>query len=226
MKLYWEALLRLIYPAACGVCTTLLELEEQGICSACRHRLAVLRFSSHDRILRHRLPSVDEGWTLYPYESPVKEILLGIKFSRKRWLVHVFEEEIRTLALAMAGETAYDFVIPIPLDRQKLIEREFNQSDLIADTVARNIKIPLEKTLLRKRWNTSSQSILSRRERQANLKNAFKVVDQKKIQGKSLLLVDDVLTTGATAEEASQMLKRHGAKRVDLFTLARTEVKS
>jgi ComF family protein len=223
MKLYQEAFLRLIYPAGCGVCQTLLEVEEQEICQGCRHKLSALRFSWNEAILHPHPPFLDDGWTLYPYESPAKEILMGIKFLRKRWLVRVFEEEMKPLVTAFASENHYDYLVPIPLDLQRLLVREFNQSELIAGLVSKCTGIPVNKTILKKRWKTPAQSQLSREERFVNLNQVFKVRAEEGIRSKALLLVDDIFTTGATAKEAARILKNYGAKRVDFFALARTE---
>jgi len=219
---YAEAFLRLIYPAYCGACAALLELHESGVCRSCRSRLARLRQNPEEAALRGRFDHLDEGWALYRYESPVKEMLSAIKFLRKRWLLRVFHEEIRSLALAITAETSYDAVVPIPLDRKKLLEREFNQAELVAALVSRMTRIPLRGRLLRKPRGTAAQSLLSRAGRLANLYGAYEAGLRKKIQGRNILLVDDIVTTGATAEEAARTLKAAGAGRVDFFALART----
>ncbi len=226
MKLYYEAFVRLLYPATCGGCTALLELDEKALCSNCRCSLLALRFPIEESVLKEPLTWIDEGWTLYPYESPVKEILTGIKFSRKRWLVRTFEEEIDSFFGALASETGYDFLIPIPLDHPKHFEREFNQSELIANLIEKTSGVRTNRRVLAKHRSTLPQSQLSREERLTNLKDAFQVYGAEKIRGKNLLLVDDILTTGATSSEAARILKNNGAKRVDIFTLARTQIPS
>jgi len=223
MNSYLEAFLRLMYPATCGVCKIMLNLDEKGICHNCQVQLSGLRFTPDEAILHERFRSLDGGWALYPYESPVKDILMAIKFSRKRWLVHVFQEEIRLVITALAAENHYDHLIPIPLDRHKWIEREFNQSELIARLMAPWAGSSVKNNTLSKRRRTMTQSQLSRDQRRANLIRAFRVQQRKNVEGKNLLLVDDIFTTGATAEEAAKTLKNHGAKRVDIFALARTQ---
>lgn len=226
MQPYLEAFLRLIYPASCGVCEALLELEEQGICGTCRGRLRSLRFSPEDAVLEKRFEALDDAWSLYPYESPVKEILVAIKFLRKRWLVRVFAEEMTSLAQVLTADRTYDLLVPIPIDRQKLLVREFNQSQLLTYLVARRTCIPTASNLLRKRRSSLPQNQLSREERRVNLHRGFEVTKKRRVEGKTILLVDDIVTTGATAEEAARTLKASGAKRVDLFALARTHLES
>lgn len=223
MNPYAEAFLRLIYPATCGVCERLLELEEEGICGVCKSQLEGLRFSLEEAVLPGRFRALDEGWSLYPYASPAKEILAGIKFLKKRWLVRVFREALASLLAAVTSQASYDMLVPIPMDRAKLYEREFNQSELIAGLAAKQSGISLARKTLRKRRSSFPQSQLSREEREVNLRGAFQVWASERIRGRYVLLVDDIFTTGATAEEAARTLKDAGAKRVDLLTLARTE---
>ena len=222
MRLYWEAFLRLIYPATCGVCASLLELAEAGICRTCQARLEILRFSPEEAALSERFQNLDEGWAIYPYEPPVRDILTGIKFAGKRWLVRVFHRDIETLSGLVASENYYDAIIPIPMARRRFLEREFNQSELIARWVWKKTGIPLRTNVLFKKYHTPSQGLLSQKERRINLRHVFQVRRPDEIKNRSFLLVDDIFTTGATAEEAARALKATGAKRVDLLTLART----
>ncbi len=219
---YGEAFWRLIYPAYCGVCRRMLELEEKGICRSCLVRLQAIRFSMDQAIVEEKFRALDEAWALYPYESPFKEIILGIKFLKKRWLVRIFSEEIRPLIQAIVAENDYDYLVPIPLDRKKLLEREFNQAELLAGLIHTLSGTPIAARVLGKRSGRIPQSQLKRRERLRNPSHAFWVRRRFNVRNKRLLLIDDVLTTGATAEEAARMLKRNGAKKVGLVALART----
>lgn len=97
--------------------------------------------------------------------------------------------------------------------------RGYNQSQLIAQYLASQVKRPL-KSVLQKQTRTPAQKGLTRQQRQKNLQSSFAC--KQKVEGKHIALIDDVMTTGATAEAASHLLKRHGAKRVDIWTLART----
>lgn len=218
---YFEALLRLIYPSHCGTCTTLLELEEKGLCRSCTAHLVQQRFDFQASCLENPPAFVDETWSLYPYESPVKEVLTSIKFSQKRWLVHNFTEPLKGFGAALASENHYDMLVPIPLNHARLLERHFNQAELFANLLSKSLHRPVQK-LLRKRYSTPPQSRLNQKEREANLYRAFRVTDKRLVEGKTILLVDDVLTTGATVREAARLLKENGAKRVDVFTVACT----
>jgi ComF family protein len=115
-----------------------------------------------------------------------------------------------------------DCIIPVPLSIKRLRERGFNQSLLIAKVISEEIKVPLMMDVLLKRKETPPQTSLTAKERLSNLKKAFVV--KGNIQGLSLLLVDDVMTTGATVTECSKMLIKAGAKEVIVLTLARARM--
>ena len=123
-----------------------------------------------------------------------------------------------------------DCVVPVPLHRKRLRERGFNQSCLLTQTWASPLKtypatgsgLPVAPDLLERTRLTASQTGLGRKARAANLKNAFRVRPGKVVANLWLLVVDDVFTTGATANECARVLMKAGAKRVDVLTLART----
>jgi ComF family protein len=115
----------------------------------------------------------------------------------------------------------YDCIVPVPLHPRKKRERGFNQSKLLARGLSRRSGVSLPgKKLLRHRY-TRTQTRLKLRERIRNVQGAFRVVDQGWLREKSILLVDDVYTTGATVNECARVLKEDGALRVDVLTLAR-----
>ncbi|MEK6680504.1 MAG: ComF family protein [Nitrospirota bacterium] len=112
-------------------------------------------------------------------------------------------------------------IVPVPLHKKRLNERGFNQSLLIAHHLSKSLNIPLSiDGLQRVRW-TRPQIELSREERLRNVKGAFAVRDGISFKGKKLLLIDDVYTTGATVNECARMLKKAGAKEINVFTIAR-----
>jgi ComF family protein len=117
-----------------------------------------------------------------------------------------------------------DLVVPVPLHWRRLLTRRYNQALLLAHSVARQaIQSKLAPDLLRRQRWTGSQAGLKARERRRNVRQAFEVNPRgaDRLQGKSVLLVDDVLTTGATVESCTAVLERGGARSVDVLTLAR-----
>lgn len=115
-----------------------------------------------------------------------------------------------------------DLIVPIPLHPRRLRARGFNQSALLAGSLARGARIHWDPTLMLRIRDTPTQTGLSRNQRRDNIKGAFSVRRPKKVAGKSILIVDDVITTGATVQEAALTLRRAGARRVEIIALARS----
>jgi ComF family protein len=151
----------------------------------------------------------------------MKEVLHRIKFDGRRDLVRIFVPEISSFCKRRPQLASYDCLVPIPLDPRRRLEREFNQSGLLAERVSETLGIRLERRGILKRRSTSPQCILGREARKLNLEHAFRIPDSSRIRGRSILLVDDIFTTGATVEEAAKTLKTAGASRVCYLALAR-----
>ncbi|WP_324292570.1 phosphoribosyltransferase family protein [uncultured Paludibaculum sp.] len=128
----------------------------------------------------------------------------------------------RLLARALPRDQVFDGIVPMPIHWRKLLSRGFNQSHLLAREVARRTGLP-EAACLRRKRNARAQAGLSGKQRRANVAGAFFVPRDSKPKGRRLLLIDDVFTTGATANAAAATLKRAGAARVSVLTLARTD---
>jgi ComF family protein len=222
LRHYREALIRLFYPAACEVCHSNLDLEEKILCRHCAEDLDDLAWPMEKALVDERFESLDHVWTLYAYDSPFKELLHGVKYARKDYLLKACQKRAIGLSQAITSDFWYDAVLPIPIDRLKLIQRHFNQAEVLATMLGPWLTPPVERSLLIKHRSIPSQTSLSQQERAINVYGSFKLKCPAKVRGGSFLLLDDVLTTGATANEAARLLKIHGAKRVDFLALART----
>jgi ComF family protein len=176
-------------------------LDEAGQCALCR-----LGFRGFDA-----------AYCYGCYEGALRELIHLFKYDKVRTLAPRFGE---WLALALPRETAFDLVVPVPLHWLKRWQRGFNQAELLAREVARRWRAPLLRIARRKRY-TAAQAGLTNAQRRKNAAGAFTV--KGRLDGKHVLLVDDVLTTGATASACARALKRAGAARVTLLTLARTD---
>ncbi|MBI4115878.1 MAG: ComF family protein [Candidatus Omnitrophica bacterium] len=219
---YGEAFLRLFFPSVCALCNKLLELDEQNLCAPCRLQVTRLKFRPSQEKIRISLCHGDEGWALFPYQDLVKEILHKIKFGRERALLEIFADEISSFMERRSHLAGYDLIIPIPIDLKRRLDRQFNQSGLLAKKIHQISGLLLESNVLLKRGGASPQSLLGREGRLINISQAFRLRHANRMKGKSILLVDDIFTTGATMEEAARTLKEHGANRVGYLALART----
>jgi competence protein ComFC len=154
-------------------------------------------------------------------KSVVLEAIHRFKYSRALWFENFLAGLlIREAAPILARET-WDYIVPVPLHPVKLREREFNQAALLANHLARATKIQLAETILRRVNPTATQTLLTRDERAANMKNAFIVRQGARLAGKRIVLLDDVFTTGATTNACAQALQVAGAVEVCVWTVAR-----
>lgn len=223
LPLYGEAFLRLLFPSLCAACGHLLALEERGLCGPCTAGFEKLKFLPSEERSRLSLSEADEAWALFRYEGSVKDVLHKIKFERRRDLLHLFDGALAHFfnrRRSRLGE--FDCIVPVPLDRRRYLEREFNQSAILAAKIRRFMGVRVEHQGLTKGRSTPPQSLLGREARILNLKGVFGVPRSGRVRGRSVLLVDDIFTTGATVEEAARALKRAGARRIVSLALART----
>ena len=171
---------------------------------------------------------------LYDYRHPaIKKSLWLLKYKGKKRLANVFAEIIHEKILEELSELSVlenftePILIPIPLSPKRYRERGFNQTELICrelikiNDIRQGINIKLENNILLKPKDTEHQArIKDRRERLKNIAGSFSVKNSDKIKGRNIILIDDILTTGATLSEAKKVLKQAGARKVIAFTVA------
>lgn len=164
---------------------------------------------------------------------PIKKSIWLLKYKGKKRLAYIFatvmyEKIIEELSdLKILNNFNNPILIPIPLSKKRFRERGYNQSELICqelvkiDNVRNNVNWKLEKNILIKIKETEHQTnIHDRKNRLENLSNSFSIKNEEAIKNKNIILLDDVLTTGATLNEAKKILKRYGARKVIAFTIA------
>ncbi len=153
------------------------------------------------------------------YDGPVTAAITRFKFGRQLALLPVMQSWLRQSAGAELAAAA-DLLAPVPLHPKRLQARGFNQALLLAQAFPDK---PLEREALVRVRHTRPQVGLNPGERRDNVKGAFAVPDPAQIRGKNVLLVDDLLTTGATVKECARVLKKAGARRVELLTVGRVK---
>jgi ComF family protein len=158
---------------------------------------------------------------LFPYTGTLKVAISLLKYQGKVVLDSALCDLV-SLEMSAKVLPACDGVLPVPLHPLRLREREFNQAALLATMVSRILAVPRLCGALRRDRETLPQTALSRTSRQNNLRGAFSVARPDVVKGKTLLLVDDVMTTGATVHECAKVLRKAGAGDVFVLTLART----
>jgi len=165
-------------------------------------------------------PGFDWARAAVLYDDLGKKLVLTLKHGGEGAAVPVLA---RMMASAVAGRDDADVILPVPLHPRRLLKRRFNQSLLLAAAVGRQTGVPVDRFSLVRRKATPSQGPLGRKARAANMAGAFAVTDKgkKSLRGRNILLVDDVLTTGATTSACARVLKQAGAKSVGVLVVAR-----
>jgi ComF family protein len=154
------------------------------------------------------------------YQGSLQEAIHRWKYEGKTYLNPFFGKWMAEGFYRYWDADLFGLLIPVPLHKQRLRERGFNQALLLAKELSHRTGIPYLKRVLQKRRPTIPQANLSGKEREKGVRGVFLVIGREKVEGKSILLVDDVYTTGATVNECSKVLMAAGAERVDVFTLA------
>ena len=166
-------------------------------------------------------PVYDRSRAVARYAETVRELIQGFKYRDRQEGLNLFGQWLVRAGAELLTDA--DIIVPVPLYRSRLWRRRFNQSALLAQNLAKRTGIPTNSFVLRRVRRTASQVGLSVEQRKRNVAGAFKVAASRAhlIHGKNVVLLDDVVTTGATAEACTRVLKRSKAARVDVLSLAR-----
>lgn len=154
-------------------------------------------------------------------EDPLQSIIHQFKYGSHPSLARPLARLIHALWVQSFQDRAPDMIVPVPLHKARQRERGFNQAWLLARHLSRWTQVPLMDRVLVRFRSTAVQAGLSRGQRRRNIRGAFKVPDRAAVRKRAVLLVDDVFTTGATLNECARMLRKQGAHRVDVATVAR-----
>lgn len=165
------------------------------------------------------------AWACYPREDstedPLRQVVQKFKYGRKVALGKPLGWLMARGCQEYLMHRRVDLIVPVPLHPKRLRWRGFNQSVLLARQVSRAYDLPMDPFIVVRHKETTPQTQLSEAERRRNVRGAFSLRSGKTLHGKTLLLVDDVYTSGATVNECSRVLKQGGAKEVHVLTLAR-----
>jgi ComF family protein len=166
----------------------------------------------------HR-PAFDRVASAVRFEGDARKMLHGFKFKGHLWLKDDFSDWMEGAARARFKVEDVDLVLPVPLGFLRRVNRGYNQCDYLSQELARRLGCRMSKRILKRIGSPRCQSSLSRDERIKNVKDTFAVRSSEMIAGKTVLVVDDVMTTGSTLSECARVLKRAGAGKVWGITL-------
>ena len=205
----------------CPDCLAQIELVVGPLCPGCGRQFPKaaggdhycgLCLADHYQFERARAVAI--------YAEPFSHVIHGFKYQGKTHGLASFQAMLKMLPEPAISEPP-ELIMPVPLHDRKLRQRGFNQAALLARAFFPQARRRIKTDLLLRQVNTGPQTSLSGKARRQNLKNAFAVRNPELVRGKRVLLVDDVFTTGTTVNECARVLKKAGALRVEVLTLAR-----
>ncbi|CEK09907.1 ComF family protein [Legionella hackeliae] len=201
--------------AVCKNCMTLLQPLGHA-CQYCAFPLPDKDFLVCGQCAKVK-PAFDKAFVMYQFEEPLRTLLHQYKYNGALYLRKFLVQLI--LSALPTEKTKTQCLIPVPLHPQRLRERGFNQAAEFSKHLAKTLKIPCELNLCKKILHTPAQVSLNGKARRNNLRHAFEI---KNNAYRHITLVDDLLTTGSTANELAKLFKRQGVERVDIWCCART----
>ncbi len=233
-----DAFIDLVYPAVCISCGSPLDREDTLVCSFCLSSLEKIQGPYCPRcgypvkekpkgnFLCRECPTTKVHYNtaqavLSYSDKKVKALIHGLKYHYQTSLSGPLGTILTDGFNLHYSKSKYDAIVPVPLHKQRLREREFNQSTLLCKHLIDYTGIPLREDLIYRTRKTPPQSNLDPIRRRSNLIGAFDALSASSLENLSFLVVDDVYTTGSTVNEISAVLKKYGARRVDVLTLAR-----
>ena len=229
----------LIYPGCCLLCGQLLAAEQEHFCSSCRQGLfsdsqetcprcagtigpfAAIEGRCH--ACRDETFAFDQVSRLGRYDGLLRDAILRLKHQRGEGLAELLGECWAKEAAARFASLRFEVMVPVPLHWRRRWQRGYNQSAALCRGLARGLRLPDYPYWLRRVRHTPRQASQTPAGRKANVRGAFRARPGIPIRGRAVLLVDDVMTTGATASEAARALRMAGAERVGVAVLARAQ---
>lgn len=232
-----QVLLDLVYPRVCAACGKMAGRGMRYLCWECLSGLHIVSDpicsicgDPADGLIEHQYkcswcvdkrPFFERARSAVRYRDKTKEILQRYKYNNEVHLTHDFVSMLSACVQTHYSKTDFDAVIYVPLDYRKQRQRTYNQSQLLAKGLAQVIKVPCVDNCLKRVRNVESQTRANAGVRKKNVRNAFEVMRADWIYGRNFLLVDDIMTTGATVNECSRVLAKAGAVTICVVTVAR-----
>ena len=227
-----------VFPAQCLGCAEILHpFTGQMFCSACSDKINFINgcmcpicgTTFSDSPAENHLcgdclekrPYFSFARAVFSYEDIILNAIHHFKYNRNISIGEMLASFMADFSFPDIDFKDYSLIMPVPLHIKRLRERGFNQSLILARALGEKQQIPVIFSVLKKHKFTLTQTGSNKKERKQNIKGAFEVSSKKEISGKNIILVDDVYTTGATANECAKTLIKAGAQKVAVLTLAR-----
>ncbi len=203
----------LLFPRKCLLCGKLLERDELDLCRKCRID------GPECKISREKLPFLDSWLALWHYEGGARHSLIRYKFHNRRSMAQGYGR-LLAMKLLREREGDFDLITWVPISPLRKLRRGYDQVELLAKAVGRELAMEPVRCLKKVRHNPPQSGVVGQAQRRANVLNVYKVVGPEQFQGKRILLLDDIITTGATAGECARILLTAGAKEIHCAAVA------
>lgn len=233
----FQTILDIIYPVRCPICGEIVIPKGNKVCKDCKNKLPYIsepRCKKCSKPIEHEEKEYcsdcqrknfhfDKGYAVWVYDEAMKHSVSNFKYHSKKEYAKFYTQEMVGLYGDRIKKLSPDLIVPIPIHRSKYLERGYNQADILACGIGKELGIPVLSNLLVRTKKTLPQKKLSDKERLRNLQEAFQFNENaanfyhKKIS--KVLLVDDIYTTGSTIEACANVLKSQGTKEIYFIVL-------
>lgn len=233
LKIQKENILNILYPPTCPICGKILKINNNQICSECKKQIKYIREPSCKKCSKLLLfeeqeycydcskkdHSFKRGLSLCVYDNNVKKSIYRFKYNNKREYAKVYANEIALHHRRQITEWNAEGIIPIPLHKSKMKSRGFNQAEVLAKELSKQLSIPCYNNFVIRTKKTLPQKSLNDKQRINNLKNAFKIKEND-VKLSKIILIDDIYTTGITIDSVAEVLKQFGVNEVYFITIS------
>ena len=217
-KNFYDLILDLVYPPVCGICG---KFNQDFLCKKCQKMLEAEAKFKIDKVDNQEY-FFENHLYIFKYEGIIRKLILNYKFNEKSFLYKTFVNFLLKNEKFFKILKSYDTIIPVPVSSKRMNERGYNQSELIADDIVKQItECECITDCLIKNKNIIEQSKLNKEQRQKNIQGVYILKNKEKLINKEILLIDDIYTTGSTANECCKVLQKAKPKKIDVFTIAK-----
>lgn len=240
VKNFYDRILDLVYPPVCGICG---KFNQDFLCKKCQKMLEAEAKFEIDQVDNQEY-FFENHLYIFKYEGIIRKLILNYKFNEKSFLYKTFVNFLLKNEKFFKILKSYDTIIPVPVSSKRMNERGYNQSELLANDIVKQIieissnhmlngilitqkdniqklKCECVTDCLIKNKNIIEQSKLNKEQRQKNIQGVYILKNKEKLINKKILLIDDIYTTGSTANECCKILQEAKPKKIDVFTVAK-----
>lgn len=218
--------INLFYPKVCQICETTLLKNQNIICARCLHNLPLTHYYLHNdnpvkKVFYGRV-AIENATSLFLFNKKgnVQKLIHQLKYKGNREIGEFLGKWMGAELAGAPGCKNIQVVIPVPLHKKKLRSRGFNQVEDFGKEIAMALKVPYTDQVLLKTSFSTTQTIKARLSRWGNIEETFVLANPEEIEGKHVLLVDDLITTGATLEACANAVKLAGGVKISIATMA------